>query len=303
MTVHLAGAVRRPTPLARKRWGPALVLAAVVATACAEEKPYFGTVVTLKLKDPELDYRIVDRTGVEQKIPGGTTEVTVRVSGGKAKTITVNVYDANGTPCITVVVDLRTDGPYEVNVKCSREDAGAPPPTPDAEVAPDAGPDTSPDTGPSAQCAEYCTVMGKRCPGVYLKPGECLETCASFGWGPGQRGSADNTVGCRIGAALMASKPDELPFCYQAGPTGGRFCDPLCFNYCDAAALNCQALLTGGSWQECRRLCVEPDRTIELRSDRGDTLECKIFWMGEAGKDNGASCARLAAGPPSSPCQ
>jgi hypothetical protein len=146
--------------------------------------------------------------------------------------------------------------------------------------------------------------MGERCPGVYTgNQKECLETCASYGWPEGRRDLADNSVQCRIGAALRATTPDQLPFCYQAGPTGGEYCGPLCYNFCDAAARHCPGLLIGGTPQSCRLQCREPAQTPALRSDRGNTMECRIFWMGEAGKDDGASCARLAEGSPNSPCQ
>jgi hypothetical protein len=124
-----------------------------------------------------------------------------------------------------------------------------------------------------------------------------------LGWPTGQQNSAANTVQCRIGQALKATAQDQFPYCYQAGPTGGGVCGPLCQNFCDAAARNCPALLTGGTPESCKMKCQEPAQTPALRSDRGNTLECRIFWMGEAGKDEGASCARLAGDPTNSPCQ
>jgi len=299
--------MRRPTLLALRRWGPRLLLAALVATACAEEKPYFGQEILLSLPDdPEARYEIVDTRdgGLPKMVDRGITQVRVRVSGGMATRIIVRVYDSNMVLCGITEIDLKKPGPYEVTVTCSRFDAAPPPPEPDAGAAPDAGPDLSPDSGPSPLCLEYCAVMGQKCPGVYRSDQrECLETCASYGWTEGRQGFADNSVRCRIGAALKATTVDQLPFCYQAGPTGGQYCGPLCYNFCDAAERNCKGLLIGGTWKACRDQCREPILTEALRSDRGNTMECKIFWMGEAGKDDGASCTRLAEGPPSSPCQ
>jgi hypothetical protein len=275
-------------------------LAALVALACAE-KPHFGQQIELSFKNPELRYTI--DVGDHQKRPvnQGSRQVLVRVSGDEIKTIIVEAYDEDGKCGETKVEIKEGKGPYLVIVTCTRlaPDAGAPPDAdlpPDAGPAPDAGPDLSPDTGPSPACQYYCATMRDRCPLVYPPGDDCLATCAAYGWLPGQREMADTTVECRTGEALLATTPSNtLMQCYHAGPTGGGFCGSLCLNFCTAAARICPNLFPDGGFNRCFATCLEPNGHLAFRSDSGNTLDCRIFWMGEAAKstDPEKICAGL----------
>jgi hypothetical protein len=280
----------------------ALLLALI--SSC--EKPYFGQEIQLKFNDRNTNYKVAIGDRLEP-VHSGQSVVLVRVSGDEVKVITVYAYDPEtGQLCGSTMIQVSGSGPYEVSLACVHVDAAPPP---DAEVlvdagSPDTSPDLAPDTGPSPACQSYCQTMGDRCPMVYLGQEDCLATCAAYGWPAGQRTQSDNVVECRTGVALTTTPSNMLFPCYQAGPTGGKFCGSLCVNYCQAAQRNCPALLPNGSFAACLSSCKEPAPHPAYRSDTGNTLECRIFWLGEAGKtaEGGKICDRLGEGATDSPC-
>jgi hypothetical protein len=280
-----------------------VLLAALAWVACAPEKAHVDQELKLHFEDPNTQYKIDVGDNVKHDIELGSREVRLRVSGAAVMHIVVTAYE-NGVMCASAEIDVKPDQmDYIVVLTCSHPDAG--PPVTNPEPMPDAGPDLGPDTGPSA-CQAYCQTMDERCPGVYPNgERECLETCAAYGWPAGGAGSGNNDIQCRIDSALTTPAPSDLIRCYRAGPTGGNRCASLCQNYCEAAARNCPGLVTGGSEAACVSSCFSkyPGAMPALRTEKGDSIECRIFWLGEAGKDGGKSCALLAEGAQDSPCK
>lgn len=305
MTVRF-GSAGRCTRCFRASWYLALV-ALLCAAGCAPDPKPFDQEVVLDFRNPG-DYAITVNEDM-RRLPMGSRSVRVRVSGAGIMSIIVTVYDEGGRPCGTATVNVNGDGPFMVDVTC-QPDAGMPvdqrpDPGPDAGV--DTRPDLMADSGPSAACKRYCDIMLDRCPSVYTSGDDCVATCAAFGWERGPSGLAQNNLECRIASALASTARDNPKTCYEAGPTGGNTCGPLCFNYCDAASrTTCDGLRIE------REICVTqrclppnplPVPDMALRSDSGDTFECRIFWLGEAEKDGGKSCPRLQPGAPDFPCR
>jgi hypothetical protein len=290
----------------------ALVLGALLLAACAEKEPQYDQELTLNFKDPKKGYEIVLDGGadggiIRRMINPGSRQVILQITGARVERIHIIVYDQDHNPICEIDVYPEPEDPtkpIEVKATCSE---APPPPPPDAGPLPDdaadagadSGPDATPDTGPSPACQSYCQDMLKNCSDVYQGSNEdCLATCAAYEWPAGQPpGFAASTVACRHQRAIEApSMNSPLLSCYRAGPTGGRYCGKLCENYCEAAGKACPELLGGRDVAGCKVACQEPAGVPAYRSDSGDTLECRIFWMGEAlKKKDGTICARLDA--------
>jgi hypothetical protein len=171
----------------------------------------------------------------------------------------------------------------------------------DSAPASDLAPDTTPDSAPSLACQNYCAAMHQYCAAVYPAGDEdCLATCAAYGWKPGA--AAENSVECRRQRAIAsATASSPLIPCYQAGPSGGRYCGPMCESYCQAAARACPGL--EGDVNTCLARCQEPEAHPAYRNETGNTMECRIFWLGEALKSGDPTvCDRLREGAPAPLC-
>jgi hypothetical protein len=309
MTVWVCGVLRRALCPATERWGARIVpLLFLLLASCTGKSAQYDQEFELDFKDPSKRYS-VEVEGETRDVKLGSRQVRVRIDGGSVTRVTVTAYD-DGVVCGTTTIDFGapSDGAagdgyhYDVTIECSRDplpgpDAGAPMPDAEPDAEPDTLPPPPPDAGPSAECQRYCGVMGDRCPQVYTaSPDECLATCAAFDWIAGTPGAAANTVECRIAAATSPPVPeDPILNCYRAGPTGGRRCGSLCGNYCEIAARACPGLVPDVAACKARE-CPDPAAHESFRPDTGNTLECRIFWMGKAIEDDGKSCARLAAG-------
>jgi hypothetical protein len=136
--------------------------------------------------------------------------------------------------------------------------------------------------------------MRQYCPMVYPDDADCVATCMAYDWKPGALG--ENSIACRRDRALaVPTDPEPLITCYQAGPSGGKFCGLMCENYCRAAARACPEL--EGDYNACRSRCQEPMTHPAYRNETGNTMECRIFWLGEALKKNDRTiCERLGGG-------
>jgi hypothetical protein len=265
--------------------------------------------VDLLFKDPEKHYGVAlaSDPSTAQPVKHRSQRVQLTISGVMRTRIVVYVYADDGkTILCTLMFDVdSSSGPIIVDATCGDAPEPMPPPPPpspdagtpmpDAEAPPDLAPDTRPDTG-SSPCQEYCTTMRQNCPMVYPDgDDDCIATCTAYRWPAG--GDDDgNTIGCRLRLARRSPteiNPDFL--CYQAGPSGGRFCGVLCECYCAAAARACPEL--EGDEATCRSHCQEPILHPAYRSETGNTMECRIFWLGEAlKKDDRTICDRLSGG-------
>jgi hypothetical protein len=313
--------LRRITSLPRAGGGRvvgALVLVALLgagATAGSAAPTEYDQEAVLKFQGAkEGDTFKVEVAGTERPVRAGATQVRVRLSGiGGEVEIKVTVKHASGTEC-SLTIKLKTKGYFEFTLDlddficADSPDAGAPS-GPEAgvdgpDVSPDASPDSSPDTAPppSPECENYCTVMGDRCPSVYLTKPECLATCRAFDWPADPPGTFQNSIACRVASARMAPAPDDLLACYHAGPSGGDVCGRICRVFCEAAAMICPRALPGGSLASCLAApCNIPTQPV-LRAESGDTLDCRIHWLGVAAMDGKQSCARLEPGAQDFPC-
>jgi hypothetical protein len=300
MTAQVGSALHKPP----RRWGPAVLLGALLLSSCGKE---VDQELDLRFNDPSKSYgiQLADENGgvgPTHKINPGSREVLVRVSGGKVSAIIVVIYEGEVAVC-RVKVEVEAEGPTEVKVSCPpappppplQPDAGAPE---DALPPADAGADVTPDTGPSPACQSYCRDMLQLCTPTYPSADDCLATCTAFGWKEGQRGSAENSSECRRGRAIdTAGTALALLGCYQAGPSGGSFCGTnMCRIYCETAQRACPELLGGGSVDQCvASLCKAKPAQPAYRTGTGDTLDCRIFWLGEVLKTRETRlCARLA---------
>jgi hypothetical protein len=276
-------------------------LAALLLVACAKDGHY-DQEIDLLFNDPNKHYAIaldqLGDAGVVRPVNFRSRHVLLQISGAMVHTITIIVYDDQGTPVCSFDIDVSKSSesmPVIVEALCDIPDAGAP--AVEASVPPDAElpPDTTPaDTGPSP-CQNYCAAMHQYCPMVYpTGDDDCLATCAAYGWLP--EGTAVNSVACRRQRAIdSAIATDPLVPCYQAGPSGGRYCGKLCENYCEDAARACPDL--EGDVNACELRCQEPVAHPAYRSETGNTLECRIFWLGEALKTSDRTiCDRLREG-------
>jgi hypothetical protein len=306
MTVSVSSVLRCALRRLPRKWGP--WTACLLMLACAGKSPDYDQEFELTFTNPNQQYSVVvDKT--ERMVKFGSRSVQVRISGGSVMEVIVRVFDAKGGICNETTVHPTAPseagpppGPIEVTITCTDGPVG-PVAEPDAGASPDAlmadtAPPLMPDAGPSAACERYCGVMRDRCPLVYTaSDGECLATCAAFGWPEGNPGSASNSVECRIEAATAPPVPgNPIVNCYHAGPSGGNRCGTLCLNHCEIAARACPDLVPGGSLAECKAQCLNQQvATPAYRADSGNTIECRIFWLGKALEDGGKSCARLTA--------
>lgn len=276
------------------------MLAVLLLVGCGG--PDYDQEVDLKFNDTGKQYGVAlggpdTGTGTIRPIDRGSQRVLLRISGARVEKLRIYVYDEFGRLICSFEIDVKPSSEVtEVNVECGPSDAGAPPqPMADAGAGPDLSPDTTPpDTGPSP-CQEYCTAMRRHCPMVYPDgDDDCVATCVAYGWKPGAPG--ENSIACRRQRAIdSATALDPLFVCYQAGPSGGRFCGQLCENYCLAAAQACPEL--EGDYAACRSKCTEPFLHPAYRHETGNTMECRIFWLGESLKKHDRTiCERLREG-------
>ncbi|MCZ6652139.1 MAG: hypothetical protein O7D91_03840, partial [Planctomycetota bacterium] len=148
--------------------------------------------------------------------------------------------------------------------------------------------------GTAAVCYGYCVVISTNCTGAYAQyssPDACLAYCNDWAQLPAgsDTDTSVNTIGCRIYHAESAETSGDYAFhCPHAGPSGGNYCGTWCENYCYLAMLNC----TGssqlyGDLPECMDACAFfPDDGMP-NDTSGDTVQCRIHHLGQAGSSPG----------------
>jgi hypothetical protein len=169
------------------------------------------------------------------------------------------------------------------------------------EVAPD-----RPEAGPTAPCHLYCREVIEACPEAYLTEDDCRAVCAGLAWPAGNPTAVDgNTIECRrtyAAMALQASPADRSRLCRSAGVSGGHRCDRLCINYCAAARAVCPDLVHSTNCEILDCLSLGLDAVDAGASPVGNTLDCRIYWIGRAAADANL-CNNAAPSPPlDSPC-
>ena len=149
-------------------------------------------------------------------------------------------------------------------------------------------------------CQQYCTVVQEACgdsgaqTSVYSSQAACMAFCQT--WAALPAGSPDdtelNTIGCRLHHAELAKLVQPAVNCRYAGPSGGGKCGTWCDNYCGLAMKNCtgeQSLYA--SPQQCTNACAGMLTTGKPSADDGNTVQCRIYYLGLAGSNGDASAA------------
>lgn len=160
-----------------------------------------------------------------------------------------------------------------------------------ANVDASPGIDAAVDAGAAPTCASYCATIQDSCTTVPQYPNAtvCEAFCESFGQIP--LGTAadmsGHTVGCRTYHATVAvAQNNPQLHCPHAGPSGGNVCGSWCENYCHLAMLNCtgsQQLYS--TEQECFATCSTIPATGRANDMSGDTVQCRIHFLGQAGTE------------------
>ncbi len=171
----------------------------------------------------------------------------------------------------------------------------------------------------SPACGAYCDALGANCTGdnaQYDSDAACRVACAGFDDSGMDGDTSGDTLQCRTYHAGDPAAADPATHCAHAGVDGGGVCAPpeptRCDAYCDLALANC----TGGNLlytnrAECQAACAEITALGEEGDTSGDTLECRIYHLGDpasadpathcphGGPDGGGVCAD----PPPAPCE
>lgn len=148
--------------------------------------------------------------------------------------------------------------------------------------------------GGGHDCVSYCDLMTSGCPDAYHDSTECLDLCAAYQWPVGTLASSGNTILCRTFYGMLAMTQPALHdrYCLAAGASSGSGvpendgdCASVCRIYCEAASNICPELLNGQSVTTCARDCRGGPRAAMLPIYSGDTLDCRIYWIGRAAMD------------------
>jgi hypothetical protein len=166
------------------------------------------------------------------------------------------------------------------------------------------------DVGAPVTCAAYCARITSVCTDTaqqYNSASACVNYCERFGKLPlgTMVDTAVNSVGCRMYHVDVAETVDRDTHCTHAGPTGGNECGSWCDNYCHLSLTNC----TGSSaihanLTECLDECAQIPTNGNPGDQAGDTIQCRIFWLGIAQTEPPSSLVHCADGDgPSTVCQ
>lgn len=153
-------------------------------------------------------------------------------------------------------------------------------------------------------CQDYCAKLTSYCWGdnaQFASHEECLCFCTTWGQLP-LGDTADrwvNTVGCRIYWADQAGLHPEDPsnYCLYAGPSGGYGCGFWCDNYCHFETVNCDSLFP--STDGCKAQCSIFPAVMNANALTGDSVQCRIFHMWQAGNPSNDQDAECTAASPS----
>jgi hypothetical protein len=187
--------------------------------------------------------------------------------------------------------------------------AGTEPPATAAQHCPSAGRDGGEVCVDRPTCSQYCEVVTTVCDedaGLpqYADRQACLLYCGrDAGFPPGSLDdTSGNTIGCRIYHATVAAATSPEDHCVHAGPTGHEVCGTLCENYCHLARRNCTgANRLFDSVADCLAQCQPVPTGGQPGDQAGNTIQCRMFYLGLAGQDPPASAdAHCGGGAPHS---
>jgi hypothetical protein len=287
-----------------------VLLSSWAAVACA---PPDGVLVSFRNREAvgdggavkvHVDPSVYTDTFTEESLPG-TLRLRVAPSD-QTFDIVVEIDLPDGTTLLCTypygpgTTRIEIDLAHPDSKQCQGgPDGGSGPP---GDAADTAGERPS-DRGPSSACASYCAGMTATCPDAYMSEDDCLALCAAYAWDSGTPGDfGGNSLECRLsylGLAMNAAAADRGGLCKAAGASGGRTCGDPCANYCASATRICPAVLEG---IDCLRACPGGPDLPGPAISSGDTIDCRIYWVGRAAQDP-SLCAAGAPNPPAgSPC-
>lgn len=157
-------------------------------------------------------------------------------------------------------------------------------------------------------CGEFCDTVMANCTDknqVYATSDNCMSVCKHLDPGdPNEPGGNENTVSCRLAAAVHAATDEPESFCQQAGPGGGNACGDQCEAYCVLYEQLCSS-------QPPQVDCVEHCRglrdrgTLQSTEDHeGDTLQCRLVHLSavESTPDPAYHCGHAQLANPTQWC-
>lgn len=156
-------------------------------------------------------------------------------------------------------------------------------------------------------CPRYCDELDAKCAGLeYKDRDQCLAACAFMK--PGNEGDTDDSAGCRLGQAKLATKGDKAS-CKKASAYGGEACGDPCTTFCKLVNEICIEG-SGSPPYTSESSCFEQCKAIpyDKAGDEGpqafegaDTLNCRMFHLLLAIDDKAGHCPHTA--PVSATCK
>jgi hypothetical protein len=150
-------------------------------------------------------------------------------------------------------------------------------------------------------CDSYCTTYLGGCVDFneYANEQDCLDNCAQ--WPVGEASdTANDSLGCRLYHATVASGTDPDVHCPHAGPSGAGMCieadAPTCDVYCTRYFANCENDLNAfADMDECLDTCngwyPGTDADVE-----GHTVGCHSYHANAAAGDPETHCPHAGPG-------
>jgi len=225
-----------------------------------------------------------DAAGTEESGSIGDSGGTTGDDAGTV-TATTTATSVTGTTATTLTTDPSTTDP-----ETGPDDTG------------DTG-DTGSDTtgGADLSCAEYCGIYLDACADFseYANEQDCMDNCAQ--WPIGTAADTGNdSLGCRIYHATVASGTDPEMHCPHAGPSGAATCvaadAPTCDLYCSRVFGNCSGdLNTFVDMADCMDQCSAWYPGTEGDVD-GHTVGCHSYHANAAIGDAETHCPHAAPG-------
>jgi hypothetical protein len=136
-------------------------------------------------------------------------------------------------------------------------------------------------------CPRYCDEMDARCSGLeYKDRNQCLAACGFMK--PGNEGDKDDSAGCRLGNAKLATTGDKAS-CKKASAYGGEACGDPCTTFCKLVNEICIKGGDGGTppytsesscFEECKTITYDKAGDEGPQAfEGGDTLNCRMFHL------------------------
>jgi len=146
-----------------------------------------------------------------------------------------------------------------------------------------------------SRCENYCHIIGQTCTGAHAQfsaPSECPVFCESIRNGT-VTDTAANSIECIIYHALAASVlNDPTTHCPHASPSGGNTCGSWCDVYCelvDRICVGTEKIFDNDT--ACHWQCPKYSNTATPGVDTGDSVQCRIYHLGEGHDDPAESCS------------